>query len=367
MPTLERLGDLTTDTIRQQYSLEFVRWLACYQEHADPATASRRYLERWPRSLVHDIIKKSLTIYETKAAVAPGTTTDATWAGALVGGVRELADAFIALARSASLLGRIPGLRRVPFRANVPVQTQGGSFYWVAQNTPKPITALAFDAGVTLGPTKASGVVVVTEELARLSVPGTEGALRDTLIAGLTQFTDEQFLDPTVAAVAGKNPASITHGTTPIAGTGDLAADVGALLEAFFLARPAAIGAVLVMAPGAAAALIGTTGQAGTAFGVPIVPTAAAGARVIVLDPAGVLVADAGLELDVSREAAVQMVDAPDTPPTAATVHMSFWQHNLAGFRVERLVNWEALPDAVLYLEPAAAATATASRRSKAS
>ena len=51
----------------------------------------------------------------------------------------------------------------------------------------------------------------------------------------------------------------------------------------------------------------------------------------------------------------VELVDNP-AAPTAATVVTSFWDLNLAGFRVERLVNWQAQPTAAKYLVPAAAA-----------
>ena len=62
-------------------------------------------------------------MWQTKAAVAVGTTTDATWAGPLV--VTQPLNEFLELLRPRTLLGRIPGLRQVPFNVSVPTQTTG--------------------------------------------------------------------------------------------------------------------------------------------------------------------------------------------------------------------------------------------------
>ena len=67
------------------------------------------------------------------------------------------------------------------------------------------------------------------------------------------------------------------------------------------------------------------------------------------LDPHGVCVADGGVAIDVSEEAAIEMVDNP-AAPTASTVVLDLWSHNLAGYRVERFVNWQAVAGAVLYV-----------------
>lgn len=337
--TLPRLGDITTDQYRQHLSFDYTRWLSCLTEASFPQQASRMFLGRYPHSLGAGLLRK--------AAVTPGTTTDATWAQPLVA-VQPLADAFVAIARSKSLLGRIPGLRKIPFGAQVPFETAGANYVWVAENAPKPASVMAFSTGVTLTPTKCLGVIVVTRELVELSGPGMEGALRDTLMNGLVSFTDRQFLDPTVAAVAGKNPASVTNGTTPITATASYATDVQSLLTAFFTARPNAQDAVLIANAGHAAQL--RTLNAGGGPGLPVLVSDAAAGHTIALDGAGVFVADGGVTIDISREASLQMNDAPDNPVTAATVQVSLWQQNLRGFRVERFVNWAAVPGAVKYL-----------------
>jgi HK97 family phage major capsid protein len=242
---------------------------------------------------------------------------------------------------------------KVPFNVKVPIQTAGGSYYWAAESAPKPVTKLAFGSGVTLAATKCEGIVAISRELARLSAPGTEPLFQRALVSGLTAFSDRQFLDPAVAAVAGTNPASITNGLTPVATGATLDATVAAVLAALFTARPGATGAVLVTSPANASRLAGTgnnlaaTVSGGSVQGVPLVPSEGALTNIIAIDPGGVVVSDGGVVVDISDQAALQFDDAP--VGTAAAVVTSLWQTNQIGFKVERLVNYAAVPGAVAY------------------
>src|SRR4030095_6854454 len=95
---------------RDLLSLDFMKYLSVYaQAHGDPEEACRWYLERWPQSFGVSYVKKELTSLErsTKAAVPPATTGDSTWGAPLVG-IEQLASGFLQIARSQSLLGRIP-------------------------------------------------------------------------------------------------------------------------------------------------------------------------------------------------------------------------------------------------------------------
>src|SRR5262249_47774165 len=80
--------------------------------------AAAEYAKRWDDSTP----EVSLAL---KAAVAAGTTTDATWAGPLAP-IRPLVNEFLALLRPATIIGKITGLRQVPFNISVPIQTAGG-------------------------------------------------------------------------------------------------------------------------------------------------------------------------------------------------------------------------------------------------
>ena len=74
--------------------------------------------------------------------------------------------------------------------------------------------------------------------------------------------------------------------------------------------------------------------------------------------PARVLVADSGeVAVDIARNATLEMSDDPTSaslagspPEPVATTQVSMFQTNSIALRVERFINWEALPGAVAYL-----------------
>src|SRR5262245_44322953 len=293
---------------------------------------------------------------QLKAAVAPGTTTDATWAGPLVQ-LQPLVDEFLELLRPNTFLARIPGLHKVPFNVSVPSQTGGGTYGWVGQNKPKPVTSAAF-ATVSLTFAKAAGIIVLTEELVRTSQPSAEETIRQEMIAGISQFLDQQFIDPAVAEVVGVNPASITNGAPATAATGVTGAaaraDLVALINAHTAAGIPLAGSVLLMSEATAFALgvslnalgqslfPGVTAQGGTIMGVPIITSANVGNRIVLAHAPSILYADdGGVSVDVSREASLQMDSAPTDPADATTVLVSLWQRNLVGLRAERYITWK--------------------------
>ena len=307
-----------------------------------------------------------------RAAVAAGNTTDATWAGPLVN--QTIANDFIELLRPATILGKVPNLRNVPFNTKVPSQTAGGTYGWVGEAKPKPVTKLAFSS-VTLDIAKAAGIIVLTEELVRLSNPSAEALVRADMIAGIAQFLDAQFIDPAVAAVAGVNPASITNGAPTAAATASPLADLLGLISHFATNNIPVDGLTLIMSPSNALAwsfyTAGTGGarlfpeltmNGGTVQGMNVVTSQAAGTNVIAFQPNLVLYADdGGVTIDASREASLQMDSAPMSPADATVVMVSLWQNNFVGLRAERFVNWKrTMTNAVKYLTAAAYPAPTA-------
>ena len=55
------------------------------------------------------------------------------WAGPFAP-IKPLSDAFLAYARPLSLLGKIPGLRTMPFNVSVAAQTAVGVYSWVGES-----------------------------------------------------------------------------------------------------------------------------------------------------------------------------------------------------------------------------------------
>lgn len=292
---------------------------------------------------------------ENRAAIAAGTTLDATFAAPLVQ-TNYLAE-FLELLRPATLIGRIPGLKRVPFNISMPAQTAGGTYNWVGQGSAKPLTNMAFSS-VTLGMAKAAGIIVLTEELVRSSAPSAQEAVRDELIKGITAFLDDQFVDPDVAAVSNVSPASITNGVAGTVASGTTAAaartDLAGLLDDFATNNYGLSNVVLLMNEAVALRLgmmITTDGSpafpgilptGGTLLNMPVVTSNVIGADIFAVHTPSILVADdGGVDVAVSREASLQMDSEPDNPADGDTVYVSMFQRNLVALRGERWINWK--------------------------
>lgn len=298
-----------------------------------------------------------------KAAVAAGNTTDATWAKPLVD-YKYMAEEFIELLRPETILGKIQGLRRVPFNVRMARQTAGSTVNWVGEGNPKPVSKLAFDT-VSVPETKIAGIVVLTMELARFSSPSAEAVVRADMIEAIAAFTDRALIDPSITGNTGVNPPSITNGATSAASTGGTLAEIDADLLAARLSFvnnniPLA-SAYWVMNPATRMALEEKrTSQDVLAFpdigrgilkGIPIIESNAvgtfdadgagagtAGFYIALISAPNILLADDGqVMLDSSSEASISMTD-----DGAGTTMTSLWQRNMIGLRAERLIHWLA-------------------------
>jgi HK97 family phage major capsid protein/HK97 family phage prohead protease len=295
-----------------------------------------------------------------KAAVAAGTTTQATWAAPLVY-ADTLTNEFLEYLRPMTIIGRIDGLRRVPANVRIVGQTSGGTGYWVGQGKAKPITKFDFNA-TTLGFAKVAAISVITEELARFSSPNAETLVRQGLTEALQERIDIDFIDPDKAAVTNVSPASITNGLTPLAATTDPRADLASVFSALAAAHISPRGGHWIMPETVAVTLsmrltdVGTpefpsiSPGGGTLLGYPVVTTqyAAQGSPegnlvIFVVAPEIYLSDDGGATVDVSREASLEMDSAPTGDagtPTGATSLVSMWQTNSLALRAERFINW---------------------------
>lgn len=319
-----------------------------------------RYAAQWDASTPE-------VVEALKAAIAAGTTTDAAWAGPLVYS-ENLTSEFVEYLRPQTIIGKMAGLRRVPFNVRYPTQSAGSSVGWVGQGAAKKVGKLTLSYG-TLGFAKAAGIVVITQELARFSSPSAELLVRDDLAAEMIYFLDGQFIDPGVAAVANVSPASVLNGAANIrqaAAVWNTAAnvetDVKAFLQTFASNEISMGGSYWIMTPDAALALsmIRTTGgenfaypdinvDGGMWFGLPVITSnsvphsVSAGSIVALVKPSEVFYADDGaIAVDVSTEASLEMDSAPSgtsATPTAAQL-VSMFQTNSMAVRVERVVNW---------------------------
>jgi HK97 family phage major capsid protein len=316
-----------------------------------------------------------------RAAVAAGTTTNATWAGPLIY-AQNLSQDFIEFLRPQTLLGKLP-LRPVPFNVSIPRQTGGASAQWVGEGLSKPVAQLTFDR-LPIPWAKTSVISVITDELARFSDPSAEMLVRDDLVQSIVQFLDTQFVDPSVAPSAGVRPGSITNG---VAGTNvavvpstgvtvaAITADVTNLLKQmaavnlpmtsmFWLMTPAAritlqnirTSQDLIAFPelsGAGGTLI--AGVNPTWRGYPVIESnniftsvsAPAGqSNIILLDASQIFHAsDPVVDVQASSEASLQLDSAPATPPTPL---VSMFQMNMLAIRAEQYQYWVRRHDKVV-------------------
>jgi HK97 family phage major capsid protein len=300
-----------------------------------------------------------------KAAVNPGTIAEPAWAAPLAV-QRPMQDEFLDLLRPETILGKVSGFKRVPFNVSVPIQTGGGTYAWVGEGAPKPVGNLQFSS-TTLGIAKAAGIIVISEELAKISSPSAEAVVRNDMIRGMAQYLDQQFIDPTVAAVTNVSPASITNGANGFATAGTSAdnarTDIKRAITLFTASLLSVSEAVLIMSEANAFALStalstnsmpiypNLTAKGGTILGVPVITSQTAGSVVALVHAPSILFADdGGVNIDVSREASLEMNTTPTSPVAAGTVLVSLWQQNLIGLRAERFINWKrARTTAVVY------------------
>lgn len=290
-----------------------------------------------------------------------------------------LQDEFIEFLRPLTIIGRLPGLTRVPFNVKIGRQTGGSTVNWVGQGGPKPVTNITGDS-VTLDLAKIAGIIVLNEELLKISAPSADLLVRNDLTKQIVQFMDAQFVDPTKAAVTGVSPASITNGLSaqiPTGTTGTaLRADMKTLLSTFLTNNLQPTGAVIIMSQRLALQISmmqnalgqneypNLTMNGGTAFGLPVITSEGVpstggsptdGDPIIVASTPDILLADDGqVTIDVSREATLQMDSAPDSPATASTVMYSLFQNNGVAIRAERYINWaKRRSTAVAYIQNA--------------
>jgi HK97 family phage major capsid protein/HK97 family phage prohead protease len=314
-----------------------------------------------------------------KGAVAAANTQTAGNASELV--YAGVMDDFIEFLRPKTILGKIPGLRRVPFNVRVTGASAGTTGYWVGEGLPVPVSKMTtFTTSLTWA--KIEALAILTKEEVRFSNPSAEMKVRDDLARAIIYRMDIDFIDPGKAAVANVSPASITFNTTPLAPTAATAAafrtDLATLLGTFatLMLDPSDI--VLVMSTVRAMNLSlmvntlgnqsfpGMTMQGGTLLGFPVVTSEAMVALgspdedIIVAVKAGdIYLADDGVvTVDASDQASIEMLDSSlvqsGMTGTGASL-VSLWQSGLIGIKANREVTWKLRrTGAARYIGPAA-------------
>ena len=298
-----------------------------------------------------------------KAAVSAGSTSSANFTSLIPPQV--MAGEFIDLLRPATILGKLTQVRQVPANIKIPKATTGTTASWIGEGKPAPVTNAAF-GDLTVGEHKLGAIAVFTEELLRRSEPAADMLVRNDLIATVANAVDVAFIDQANAGIAGVKPASIANAATTAAASGTTAAkvrdDVKAAKKAAITANQGLASGVWILHPATALALesmVNATtsvrefplisGVNGGYFeGLPVVlstnvpGTDVAGYDIILAIQTEILVAENGLAIDASREASLEMADAPTNDgvtPTAAQL-VSLWQTGCVAIKAIRDITW---------------------------
>jgi HK97 family phage major capsid protein len=378
--TVQRSDIVLKETEKLEPGIAFSRYAMCLMRaKGNHETAYKLAEKHFPKT---EAVIKTLKaqaeganlaeMFQIKATVPAGTTTDSTWAAPLVY-ANTFGGDFINYLRPRTLIGQA-AFRAVPFNVRIAGQTSGGSASWVGQGKSKPVTKFDFNA-TTIPFTKIAAISVLTQELARFSDPSAEALVRDSLADTVIARIDNDLFDPDLAAVANVSPAGLLNGVAPVAVAGNSIdysdpTSVRCAIAALWApwdstnlgARPAyyttpAVARMLAFAVDALGnvSFPGMTPQGGTLMGVPVRVSqylanngGSGGAPFILVDESEIWLADDGsVTLDWSDQATIEMSDTP-VGSSSATVtsngspFVNMWQTNSIALRAERFIWWGA-------------------------
>lgn len=260
------------------------------------------------------------------------------------------------LVRQASIVGKMPGLREIPFHVRAIGVMSGATARWVGRGAPKPLSKMALD-GAKLAPFTLAAMLGEADELVTFAGPLGEQVIRDDLVRALAELWDQTFIDPAAVGVPDESPASVTSDAASIASTGDPGADLTGLVEVF----EGDLGSAVVVSdpvtfsqlplwrdPGGALQFVDVGPRGGNLLGVPAIasrssPRDSSGGNIALVDPTGIAFAQDGVRVDKAQHATVEFSDDPDNPTTENTVMVNAWQSNLILVRAELLVNWRVV------------------------
>lgn len=314
---------------------------------------------RWgERSLAHEVLAAGgPTLLREKANMPAGSTLSGGWAETLVNFEGAAAE-FFSLVRDRSLLGRIPGLRRVPLRTRLIGVASGFSAAWVGEGQAKPVGKASYSEE-TLPARKVSSLTVLTEELLESADPASETTIRDDMANAMAAVIDESFINPANSGTAGIEPASVANGAQADAATGTSTDDIrdavafsigqfdGDLTRAVLVGRPELF---VHMGLQSAFQIEQLGARGGSIGGIPAIATTAlpldAGGKqqLVLIDPDSIAFGEEGMDLRTSRKASIEMVDNPvgsSTDPTGTASIVSLWQTNSAALMSEKYLNWQ--------------------------
>lgn len=298
-------------------------------------------------------------------------------------GGSQVAHDLLAALRPLSIVGRLQNLRRIPARVPLLTQLTGSVAGWRGNGQHRRLSAGTY-ARENLPLLSVGALSVANDELLRDgSFEGEAELLRD-LLAACAEALDMAFIDPANTGIAGATPASITGGAVPIYVAGGSIADLDVKIATAIAALIAAgsnlssaswvmspvLAAGLSLARGSSGALAypGMGANGGQLIGLPALTSASCtpdsdGYNLALVDASQVSYVEDAPSLSVSRNASIEMSDAPTgdaTTPTAATILVSMFQSDCAALLASMACNWKLRRPGCVQLIAGIPATLTA-------
>lgn len=260
----------------------------------------------------------------------------------------QLANEFVELLRAETIVDKLSSaMRKAPFNATIPGMATGGVAAWVGEGDAKPATNPTFNT-VEIKHHKLAGIVVRTDDLLKLSSPGTDEMLRDDMIEACAELMDNTFID--TSAQTTKRPAGVLNGATKIDHTGttvnNYKSDLAALRATFISNNLSLKGAYYVMSETRASDMSELTDALGNPYyrgmdapfgektlkGLPVIESETAADVIALIKPSELFLADDGVvEIAFSDQATIDM---------GATKLINLWQQNMTAIRAERHITW---------------------------
>jgi len=282
--------------------------------------------------------------------------------------IRPLALDLAEVVRPRTVIGRLPGVHKLPFLARTIGLSAGATATWVGEGIAAPTTGATFGSPTDLARKKIMALLVCPNEFLRNAHPAAERALINDLAGAVAQALDFAFLDSTNTGSA-STPASVTNGGASGASLGSTVSqidgDLGGMIDDLLDAGSTLESAVWCIHPRSAAFLSrlrGTGGSlahpgisvaGGTLLGLPVLVTANidvtadtdALTSIHLIDGDGVALCDDDeAEISFARQGSIEMADDATgdvLTPTGASKHqVSMFQTESTAVQMLRFVNW---------------------------
>lgn len=275
---------------------------------------------------------------------------------------------FADLVRPQTILGRLAGVRSMPFGCRLVGLTAATRAHFVKPGGAIPLSGVAFTQPGTIQRKMVAGILVASDELLREADPQVERALTADLVGATAAAIDETFVDVTNAG-SDETPAAITYGGYSTSATGstvdDIIDNLAGLAEELSDAGGDLTQCAWVLHPRTATFLAARRGVGGApvfpgmginggellglpaivSASVPVTADTSAETTISLIDGSGILLADEGeADISLSKHATLELDTEPTgdaiTPTAQSTRMVSMFQANATAIKTARYLNW---------------------------